>query len=395
MNGRVSLLTVALSAVIIGCSPQANTASVVDDPSAATAESGTGGYMNVAARPAPRREKASPTSALRFDPAVIADGNGQERPMAASTMLIPHGWHTEGPGVVWGQQFLCTDGFNFNWRAVSPDGSTMIGLLPQAGWGNDNTGHGQTLKLGCTKQPFNDVRSYLQAVVQSMWPQARILDFRRRPEFEIRDTMTPMVAGEAHTRQDAGEILFAFSQNGRDMRGSITVAVNFAISRMPVQGMGDLQFLTAAAQPGYIVTAPNGQLNLPLYGALQKTIQPNPQWVALMGAYISRLRRGEQIEQQKRQQVWHETTDAIARLRAETWNANQASSDRRAAEFGEVLRGVQSYRDTDASGGRVELSNSYNNAWRLSDGSYVLSNDVNFEPGRDLGVDGRKLEAGR
>jgi hypothetical protein len=32
----------------------------------------------------------------------------------------------------------------------------------------------------------------------------------------------------------------------------------------------------------------------------------------------------------------------------------------------------------------VQLSNLYDNAWRLNDGSYVLSNNVNFEPYRDL-----------
>ena len=32
-------------------------------------------------------------------------------------------------------------------------------------------------------------------------------------------------------------------------------------------------------------------------------------------------------------------------------------------------------------------------AWRLNDGSYVLSNDATFEPWRDLGVEGHRLEA--
>jgi len=37
----------------------------------------------------------------------------------------------------------------------------------------------------------------------------------------------------------------------------------------------------------------------------------------------------------------------------------------------------------------------YDHAWRPNDGSYVLSNDSSFEPYRDLGVEGQKLEQTR
>jgi hypothetical protein len=36
--------------------------------------------------------------------------------------------------------------------------------------------------------------------------------------------------------------------------------------------------------------------------------------------------------------------------------------------------------------------NRIDHAWRLNDGSYVLSNDAAFEPFRDIGVDGKRLE---
>jgi hypothetical protein len=68
------------------------------------------------------------------------------------------------------------------------------------------------------------------------------------------------------------------------------------------------------------------------------------------------------------------------------------SDDRRQHEFGETIKGVETYNDPNAAGGQVELSNLYNHAWRLNDGSYVLSNDAAFEPFRDIGVDGKRLE---
>ena len=48
--------------------------------------------------------------------------------------------------------------------------------------------------------------------------------------------------------------------------------------------------------------------------------------------------------------------------------------------------------DADAPNGTVELSHNYANAWRLRERTYVLSNDADFEPWRDLGVEGRRLE---
>lgn len=72
------------------------------------------------------------------------------------------------------------------------------------------------------------------------------------------------------------------------------------------------------------------------------------------------------------------------------WRAQ--SDARRQREFGEAISGVETYDDPNAAGGQAQLSSLYNHAWRLNDGSYVLSNDANFEPFRDLGVEGRQLE---
>jgi hypothetical protein len=100
-------------------------------------------------------------------------------------------------------------------------------------------------------------------------------------------------------------------------------------------------------------------------------------------------------ETRKRGQIVAQTNAEIARIRDQAWNDYQESSDRRAREFSEVIRGVETYDDSHGPGGQTQLSNLYDHAWRLDDGSYVLSNDVDFEPWRDLGVAGQKLEPTR
>jgi hypothetical protein len=66
------------------------------------------------------------------------------------------------------------------------------------------------------------------------------------------------------------------------------------------------------------------------------------------------------------------------------------SMDRNQREFGEAIRGVETY--ADRNGGTVELDHTYNHAWQLDDGSYVLTDDNFFEPYRDLGLSGERLQ---
>jgi hypothetical protein len=46
----------------------------------------------------------------------------------------------------------------------------------------------------------------------------------------------------------------------------------------------------------------------------------------------------------------------------------------------------------DAGGSTVELPNHFRHAWKLKDGSYLLTDDANFNPSRDLRIDGQALK---
>jgi len=93
-----------------------------------------------------RSGKGPPPGVVRFDRAVIIDASGFEQPLAASTLFIPHGWVTQG-GVLWGQEFMCTNGYNVNWSATSPDGLTTISVLPQEKWETNNYGAGPDARV--------------------------------------------------------------------------------------------------------------------------------------------------------------------------------------------------------------------------------------------------------
>jgi hypothetical protein len=121
-------------------------------------------------------------------------------------------------------------------------------------------------------------------------------------------------------------------------------------------------------------------------------MKPNPQWTTRIANHNNAIGRVALQESQRRSQILQQSNAEIAQIREQAWNASQESSDRRAREFGELIRGVETYNDANAPGGTVQLSGLYNNAWRLDDGSYVLTNDASFEPYRDVGVAGKPLE---
>lgn len=85
-----------------------------------------------------------------------------------------------------------------------------------------------------------------------------------------------------------------------------------------------------------------------------------------------------------------QTRAEIADIHAGIQRDRSASQGRMHRDKVRTLREVEHYRDP--SGGLVELPNHYQHAWKLRDGSYVLTDSPAFDPGRDLGVAGEKLQ---
>jgi hypothetical protein len=354
---------------------------------------------------------ATPRNLVRFSPGVIVDAVGFGEPVAAASLFVPYGWRAEG-GVVWGREHLCTNGYNFDWRATAPDGSSGVMLLPQTKWENSSYGAGATTP-GCSSAPFNSARAYIEAAAPNIFPGGRVIDYRDRPDIVKQlggaPTRNAMPMGEVRMWTEAGEALVAFNANGREMRGSLAAAVQFQQSITDMSGMmandpsaalgvpqvgpSRMENLSAFAHPAWAAFAPNGAFNFGFFEGVRRSIEVNPRWAKAIVNHNVKIGQVAIDESRKRAKMVMETQDYISRLQQDTWNARQASAERQLREFGEMMKGVETYRDVDAPGGQVELDHRYNNAWRLNDGSYVISDDPNFDPWRDLQLEGRKLEA--
>lgn len=392
---RRILVGVLTALAVTGCgsdsAPSGAREAIPAQDSAVTAGVATSAAATPAAASNPR---GLPPGAIRVEPSVIVDATGFEAPMAAYTLFLPAGWKATG-GVLWGQAFTCTNGYNVEWSATSPDGATSVHVLPQAKWEANNYG-APASSPGCPLASYANVQQFIGALLQGWRPDARPQEFRRRADIEKElaqaNRVTPMPMGEARTWVEAGELAFTIG----DRRGSVAAAVVFSLMRTNAgMGMQSMDAMTGFALPAWAVTAPASQFDAGFFEAIRRSIKPNPQWERRIAGHNNAIGRVAIDEARKRSRMIAESNAEISRIRQEAWDASQESADRRVREFGEVIKGVETYDDGNAPGGQVELSYDYSNAWRLNDGSYVLTNDASFEPWRDLGVEGSKLEVTR
>lgn len=177
------------------------------------------------------------------------------------------------------------------------------------------------------------------------------------------------------------------------MRGALAAVTVFTLSRTAGLGAGQsMDALTGTALPAFLATAPRGELNLRFTEAIRQSFLPNPDWEARIAGHNRAIARVTRQEVAKRSRMTAEYNDYVSRIRRESADARAASDERRQREFSELIRGTETWDDADAPGGRAELSGLYDHAWRLNDGTYVLSAEADFDPWRDLGVEGRRLE---
>src|SRR5690606_7485846 len=106
-------------------------------------------------------------------------------------------------------------------------------------------------------------------------PGVKLLDYRPRPdvlkEISALSSQTPLAGGAyMETAVDAGEVLVAFNERGRDLRGTVAAAVilwhsHFPGSPSPMAGVPatlDMDVFGGSNLPAFGAFAPDGALDL-------------------------------------------------------------------------------------------------------------------------------------
>lgn len=249
----------------------------------------------------------------------------------------------------------------------------------------------------CPQAPIANVRGYLEAIARVRHPDGQVLDYRDRPDLlaKLRVPAFPSLPGsplQLRARAEAGELLVAWNENGRAMREAIAAngVVTESVLNMPMTGTSRSVKVSIASAAA--MRAPDGQLDFDLFARLCHSVQIDPGWQARMQQHDRAMAAASARGAIEAGRIRAAANADIAADSHGAWQERQAASDRGHASYIDALRGVQNYRDPDTSTGTVELSNQYQHAWRLQDGSYLQTDSGSFNPWVDLGVDGQALD---
>jgi hypothetical protein len=125
--------------------------------------------------------------------------------------------------------------------------------------------------------------------------------------------------------------------------------------------------------------------------AIRTSGKPDPQWSQLMAQHNAKMRSINMKGAAARHKIRMDTNREIAQMNFDSNQRQQAMRDQGVEKFNQVTRGVETFIEPNSQT-QVELPFTHDKAWKLNDGTYILTDDQDFQPYRDLGVDGDLLE---
>jgi hypothetical protein len=334
----------------------------------------------------------------------VMDREGWGRPVEAFRLLIPSDWKTEG-GVRWVPDLGCPlNIIQLQFRATAPDGVTAIEFFPTYSWvSSDDPMMQQILqqqaqsKMGCMVGPVVGAADFLRQQLAPQWrPDAHVLSSERMPSatkdllrsFEAINQQFAAAGLQTMRTGEVGRIRLAYKLGPREMEEWITASVVASVST----GMNSAAMLQGdyhAVSRNYQLTgqdilamrAPKGQVeaNGALFSLIFQSVQLHPHYLAAVTQFYANIGRINAQANAERSRIWREAQASIDKTRRETYEYQQKTQDRLNEQFGQMIRGVESYIDP-RSNERVELSAGYQNAWSNGTGEYILSETESFDP---------------
>ncbi|MBK7715247.1 MAG: hypothetical protein IPI38_07470 [Gemmatimonadetes bacterium] len=367
-------------------------------------------------RPRPAAGAALGSGVMRMRLVKIMDTQGWGQPVEVARLLIPSDWKDEG-GIQWAQNMArCPQNIiQARWRARSPDGGSGIEVLPQYGWvWSDDPMQQQMMQqsaannMACDAYPVMSPADFLaQMVVPRTRQQARVIAAEPLPAVSraeqegLNRTYGPIVQQGylRGVRAEAGRVRVQHTLNGQPVEEWITatiatIAAPSANSAALMNG-GTAMTATNYQLMAYNVVgawAPGGQLDrqAKLFATMFASTRPNPQYQAAVAQFLGTVGRIQQQAAMDRQRIWREAQQSISSSIQQTYAQNQAVQDRLAEQFGQTIRGVETYIDP-RSNERVELVGGYTSAWSNGKGEYILSDTPGFNAATALQEDWREM----
>lgn len=333
----------------------------------------------------------------------LLDEMGFDRPVEAMSVLVPRGWRTEG-GVRWKSVNECR-GEIVTWQmsATSPDGAMRFMVLPVRSF---NFHQDQMLQQGaiaaqqqggCRVNPPFDASQYLENLARTELGGASVSNIR--PDESLQAVLEKIIANSNATSRQYGT---GMNQSGSAVYGTLTWPDGS-------KGLAQVGVTVMMKQGNDMFTgAPNGFASttvfhqavirypaareaeaIKLFGTISASHRVNPIWQQAKDGFLTRLGNIEHAGRMERLRLQGEQSAAYAKAQSDAsdarmrnWEQTQASSDASHRRFIQTIREVETWKNSE--GKPVELSAGYSHGWSRPDGSYILTNNSNFDPAVEL-----------
>lgn len=337
----------------------------------------------------------------------LMDPHGFGKPAEAASFLLPKGWRLAG-GIQWRVGHPCmNESVAAQWTASSPDGTLELRGFPVRSWQwhddqqvvQDMMRNQQGIMKACDIMPPYDAEAFVREHMLQELGGASIVS--AEPATALVRTMEEQAQRNLSAVQQAGITNAAFRPSATKVHlrwpdgneGTLLCSVDQTIFMMPnylhggMSGTYQCQSnfrLLVRYPPGARVEAER------IMGTAIASTRINPAWQQAVARVFSNVAAVERSEAAKRAGLWRDAQNHTSDLQRRTWEDGEASRDRLNTEWGQVIRGVDEW--TDPNGSSIELSAGYNEAWSRADGTYLLSNDPNFDPRVVLQEDWQRME---
>lgn len=335
--------------------------------------------------------KSSRADAFRVQRVEVIDRQGFERPVRAASLMMPAGWRVQS-GIVWPRQRECGVAVPLPaLQAVSSDKAEQIELTPGENWGFTFQGGAM---MQCPVAPWTDTVQYLQGWVQRHRPGARWLGYKPRPDRSVPEQVRAFPMMNSFQRVETGQAMIGYRADGQEWRELLATTVEFSRTVPTDPSLAQAGNLVASARGVLAWRVSRGDPSEKRFDTIWGTLQVDPVWAGKIARMNAAMDRDDAATAGRIGQIQADTAREVMEIRQRGFENRGAMREQGQANAVRGMRETDLWRDP-GSGGSVELSQNYRHAWKLKDGSYLLSDDANLDPQRDLGVAGERMKRGR
>jgi len=315
--------------------------------------------------------------ALVLEPHTIRDPGINN--LVACGFLKPKGWNVTG-GVKWYPDSLHQACIEV--KISNPNGFEQIETFPwcHCNWFSNPVipmQRGSNYMGALVMEPMTPKDVVQSMTIPAHRRGARIVDVQDQPE--VAKQLSKLNGGAKVMSQ---RIRIEYTLNGTAMEEDLYLSLYYTSANLGVNNC--IAYLWGPAWTPFSLRAEKGKLNAAsnLLLPLISSGQFNPKW--LEGYYevcnLFRKRMNQSIVNARAlsDTITRNSNEIFNMISSSYWN-RQASQDRIHNNFSDYMRGVTRYNDPNLTY-PVQLPSGYQYAWANANGTYILSNDANFNP---------------